>query len=129
MPAGTATIDEARRLHADGGHEQALFLLTQLLEMVPFHAEAKKLEEDCRSALERECMSEIGSPSSVLVAGLAPEELKSFPLDNVSGFLLSLLDGTTDVESVLDLCGLPRLLALRHLRGLVRRGIVTDSRA
>ncbi len=75
-------------------------------------------------ALERECLSEIGSASSVLVCVHSPEELMRFSLDNVSGFLLSLLDGTTDVEGVLDLCGLPRLLALRHLRELVRRAIV-----
>jgi hypothetical protein len=50
-----------------------------------------------------------------------------FALDNVSGFLLSLMDGATNVEAILDISGLPRLLALRHLRSLVERGIVVGA--
>lgn len=94
------------------------------LQAVPFHGEASKLEADCRAALERECWDVIGSESSVLVCEMSADEVKLFTLDHVSGFLLSLLDGTTTVDGLLDLCGMPRLLALRHLRGLVRRGIV-----
>ena len=79
---------------------------------------------ECRQALERDCLSAIGSESSVLVVAVSPEELKRFTLDNVSGFLLSVMDGATDVETILDISGLPRLLALRHIRGLLDRGIV-----
>lgn len=118
------TIDEARRLLASGEAEEALFLLARLLEAVPLHAEGSALSNECRGALERECLSSVGSLSSVLVVDVRPDELKGYGLDNLSGFLLSLLDGATDVETVLDLCGRPRLLALRHLRGLVDRGVV-----
>jgi hypothetical protein len=52
------------------------------------------------------------------------EELKRFALDHVSGFLLSLMDGATNVEAILDISTLPRPLALRHLRGLLERGVV-----
>ena len=34
------------------------------------------------------------------------------------------MDGTLSVEAILDVCGLPRLLALRHLRNLLERGLV-----
>ncbi len=121
---GEPTIDRARRLHLDGDHEQALFLLTPLLELAPLHPEANKLSGECRQALERDCLSAIGSESAVLVVALSPEELKRFTLDNVSGFLLSVIDGTTNVETILDISGLPRLLALRHIRALLDRGIV-----
>lgn len=121
---GEATIDQARRLHLDGQHEDALFLLTRLLEISPLHAEANKLSNECRQALEQDCLSAVGSKSSILVVAVSPEELKRFTLDNVSGFLLSLMDATTDVETILDISGLPRLLALRHLRHLLERGIV-----
>jgi hypothetical protein len=122
--AGGSTVDEARRLLQAGDPEQALFLLARLLELAPFHSEASALSAECRAALERECLSAIGSLSTVFVVALAPEELKGFGLDNVSGFLISLMDGATDVETMLDLSGLPRLLALRHLRGLLARGVV-----
>jgi hypothetical protein len=121
---GEPTIEQARRLHHDGGHEQALFLLTRLLELAPLHPEATALACECRAALERECLSAVGSASAVLVVALSPQELKRYNLDNVSGFLLSVMDGATDVETILDIAGLPRLLALRHLRKLLERGIV-----
>ena len=121
-------MDEARRLLQEGNAEQALFLLARLLELAPLHSEASALSTECRAALERECLSAIGSASAILVVVVGTDELKGLGLDNVSGFLLSHMDGLTDVETLLDLSGLPRLLALRHLRGLVARGIVALPR-
>ena len=124
---GEPTIDRARRMHLDGRHEDALFLLAHLLELAPLHPEATSLSSECRVALERQCLSVIGSERAVLVAAVSGEELKSFALDNVSGFLLSLMDGKTSVENILDMSGLPRLLALRHLRSLLDRGIIAAA--
>jgi hypothetical protein len=121
------TIDRARELHQEGEHEPALFLLTHLLDLAPLHPEALALAAECRLALERECLLAIGSASVVLTTAVSPAELKGFALDNVSGFLLAQLDGATDVEAILDISGLPRLLALRHLRSLVDRGIVAAA--
>jgi hypothetical protein len=121
---GEPTIDQARRLHADGEHERALFLLTRLLELAPLHPEATSLSGECRAALERQGSAAIGSAPATLVPAVTHEELKGFALDNVSAFLFSLFDGATSVENVLDISGLPRLLALRHLRNLLERGII-----
>jgi hypothetical protein len=66
-----------------------------------------------RLALERDCLSAIGSGSAVLVVAISAEELTRITLDNVSGFLLSVMDGATDVEMILDISCLPRLVALR----------------
>lgn len=121
---GETTTDEARRLLDEGKPEQALFLLARLLEQAPLHAEARTLSQACSAALERDCLSAVGSGSAVLEVAVSPDELMGFGLDHVSGFLLSLMDGRTSVETLLDLCGVSRLLALRHLRDLVTRGIV-----
>jgi hypothetical protein len=124
LGGGQPNMEEARRLHLGGDHEAALFLLTHLLGLTPLDAEATTLATQCRTALERECLSSIGYEAAVLVQAISGEELKSFALDNISGFLLSLLDGTTSVETILDIAGMPRLLALRHLRKLLERGII-----
>jgi hypothetical protein len=124
---GEPTIDQARRLHLEGEHERALFLLARLIELAPLHPEATKLSIACRGALEGECLSAVGSELAVLIPAVSPEELRTFALDNVSGFLLSLMDGATNVETILDISGLPRLLALRHLRSLLERGIVLGA--
>ena len=117
-------VEEARRLHFAGEHERALFVLTRVLSYAPFHPEAGKLASECREALERECLAAIGSEEVLLVAGEPAHELKSHSLDKVSAFLISLVDGPTSVGDLVDISGLPRLLALRHLRGLLERGIV-----
>jgi hypothetical protein len=75
------------------------------------------------AALEAECLSAIGSGAAVLVVSLSHAELTGLVLDPTSGFLLSLMDGSTNVDTLLDLCGLPRLVALRSLRRLVVRGV------
>jgi hypothetical protein len=124
---GETTTDEARRLLQEGQPEEALFLLARLLEARPLDAEARTLSAECSAALEQECWSAIGSGSAILGATASPDELKGLGLDHVSGFLLSLMDAVTDVEMLLDICGLPRLLALRHLRGLVVRGVVIEK--
>jgi hypothetical protein len=121
------TVDVARRLFKQGNPEQALFLLARLLEQVPLHSEARELSKVCSVALEKECLAAIGSHSAVLVVTVGPDELKTLGLDHVSGFLLSLMDGVSDVDTLLDLCGLPRLLALRHLRDLVTRKVVSGK--
>jgi hypothetical protein len=123
------TIDQARRLHLEGDHEGALFLLTRLLDLAPLHPDATRLAADCRAGLERLCLAAIGSEGALLVAAVSAEELKGFALDNVSAFLFSRLDGATSVEDILDTSGLPRLLALRHLRSLLERGLVTNASA
>jgi hypothetical protein len=82
-----------------------------------------------RQALERECLAAIGSESAILVVAVFPEELKRIALDNVSGFLLSAMDGATDVETILDISCLPRLLALRYMRSLLQRGVVVVAAA
>jgi len=124
---GEPTMDQARRQHIGGDHEGALFLLTRLLELAPLHPEANKLAGECRAALEQQCLAAIGSEAAVLVAAVSEEELKGFALDSVSAFLFSRLDGATRVEDILDVSGLPRLLALRHLRKLLDRGLVVSA--
>ena len=124
---GEPTIDQARRLHLQGDNEGALSLLTRLLELTSLHPEATRLSAACREALEREWLEALGSHAAVLVSAIPIEELKGFALDRVSGFLISLMDGATNVEDILDVTGLPRLMVLRRLRNLVERGLVCPA--
>jgi hypothetical protein len=127
VAGGEPTIEKARRLQVEGEYEQALFLLEGLLDLAPLHPEAARLSSECRESLERDCLSCVGSASAVLVAMLSPEELESFALDRVSSVLISLVNGADSVETILLASGLPRLLALRHLRRLTERGLVVAA--
>jgi hypothetical protein len=79
---------------------------------------------ESREAQERECLEAIGSESTLLLRAVSDDRLKQLSLDPASAFLFSLLDGNTDVETVIDIAGLRRLEVLEHLRDLVERGIV-----
>jgi CRP-like cAMP-binding protein len=51
--------------------------------------------------------------------------LHTLPLDHRAGFLVSLLDGNTTIEALLDICGMPAEEAVATLEGLRRRGLIT----
>jgi|HubBroStandDraft_6_1064221.scaffolds.fasta_scaffold770147_2 hypothetical protein len=75
-------------------------------------------------AFEGEGLSAFGPESGVLVVAVPFHEWKHLAIDSVGGFLLSLMDGATDVETILDISNLPRPITRRHLRSLLERGIV-----
>jgi hypothetical protein len=51
-------------------------------------------------------------------------ELSLLPLDHREGFLLSMIDGRTTVETILDVCAMPADEALQLLEGLAERGVI-----
>jgi hypothetical protein len=55
---------------------------------------------------------------------VAPKELTRLSLDPKSGFILSRIDGVTPLETLLDMCGMPREEAARILGNLAARGII-----
>src|SRR5262245_61876219 len=63
--------------------------------------------------------------SDVPKVALSTEECFDQSLDHRAGFILSLLDGCSNVETVLDVAGLPEQETLEVLCDLCARGIVT----
>lgn len=61
---------------------------------------------------------------SIPVPVMRGSELRELHLDRYAGFLLSLMDGVTTVEMLLDVCAMPTEEALRVLDDLVRSGVV-----
>ncbi len=61
-----------------------------------------------------------GTPGIVL----PPDRLRSLPLDHRAGFLLSLMDGTLDLETVVEVSAMSRSDALRAARDLFESGVI-----
>jgi hypothetical protein len=55
---------------------------------------------------------------------LEGEALKRLPLDHRAGFLLSLMDGTLDLETLVEVSGMARDEVLRIVRDLYDSGVV-----
>jgi hypothetical protein len=55
---------------------------------------------------------------------MSATDLRELPLDHRAGFLLSLMDGTLDLESAVEVSTLPRADALRAARELFEAGVI-----
>lgn len=62
----------------------------------------------------------VGAPIVVMTA----EMLRRLPLDHRAGFLLSLMDGTIDLATVIELSAMRKRDALRLARDMYEAGVI-----
>jgi hypothetical protein len=120
-------IAEMRERFSLGDYTGALEMAELILAEDPATVEAEECAENCRSVLEKMYAARLGPLSrrpSVLVARA---QLRWLSLDHRAGFVLSLIDGTSTLDMILDLSGMPRLDALRILLELVQQKVVALS--
>jgi hypothetical protein len=65
----------------------------------------------------------------VLVVQMSTDELKRLPLDHRAGYLLSRIDGTMDLETLVEVASLSRQEVLRMVRDLLESGVVAFRQA
>lgn len=115
---------EMEELYALDDLSGALRFAELILGREPDHARARRCAENCRTRLLALYASKIGSQQAVPIPALGDAELRWLGLDHRAGFLLSRVDGLATVEEVLDICGMPRLEALKTLVSLLERGAI-----
>jgi hypothetical protein len=117
-------IGEMEELYAlddlSGALRQAEFILGRF----PDNEQALRCAANCRSRLVHLYASKIGSTDHVITQTIDSSQVRWLGLDHRSGFLLSRIDGVSTVEEVLDVCGMPRLEALKTLADLLERGAI-----
>jgi hypothetical protein len=75
-------------------------------------------------APEGSSLDALGMLDRVPVVRMRLDELRMLSLDHRAGFVLSLVDGSMTVSTLLDLCPMPRAEALRILSALLERGVI-----
>jgi hypothetical protein len=55
---------------------------------------------------------------------MSPQALKRLPLDHRAGFVISLMDGSLDLDTLVELSGMPRDHVLGLVRNLFDSGVV-----
>jgi hypothetical protein len=65
-----------------------------------------------------------GAMTGMPVVVMPLERLKCLPLDHRAGFLLSLMDGAMDLDTMVEIAGIPRGEVLRLVRDLFESGVV-----
>ena len=66
----------------------------------------------------------IGPLDQIISVAISPEEVQWLALDHRAGFLLSLVDGQSTVDEILDISGMTRLDALKIIFDLTERHVV-----
>ncbi len=115
---------EARRQIARGELEEALELLSRSVDGATFSLQREATIELVRSALYRDYLTTIGDLAGVPVVVADAGELTNYNLPANAGFLLSLLDGVTDLENLVTVSGMDTFEALRTARKLIDVGLV-----
>ncbi len=116
---------EMQERFALGDFSGALVMAESLLDENPTHVEAREYAESCRAVLQQMYTARIGSLDRVPVVEVARDQLRWLSIDHRAGFVLSLVDGISSLEMILDVSGMPSLDALRILFELVEQRIIS----
>jgi hypothetical protein len=96
----------------------------KMLERDPEHAEARGIYRIAQSNLIRHLEAKLGDLRAVPAIRIPADEVIWLNLNHREGFVLSQVDGLMRYEDILDVCGMPRLEALRILVSLVGDGVI-----
>jgi hypothetical protein len=107
-----------------GDYAEAITLADLVLAEAPESLVALECRSKSGTALEAIYAARLGSMSHLPIVVMTPAQLDGLEIDHRAGFLLSLVDGASTLETILDMCGMPRLDALRILRELVQLGVI-----
>lgn len=121
-------VGEMEELYALDDLTGALRMAELVLGREPDNLQARRCAENCRRRLLGLYTSKFGDLKGVPVPALGEHELRWLGLDHRAGFLLSRVDGVSSIEDVLDVCGMPRLEALKTLVDLLDRGAIRVER-
>jgi len=115
---------EMRERFSLGDYSGALEVAELLLAEDPADAEVIDCADQCRTVLEGMYAARLGSLEQVPAVIVQRTQLRWLSIDHRAGFVLSLIDGTSSLEMVLDVSGMPRIDAMRILVELIAQRIV-----
>jgi hypothetical protein len=108
-----------------GDYTGALDVAERLLAADPNDEAASACADNCRSVLKQMYAARIGPLDRVPHVAIPRDQLRWLSIDHRAGFVLSLVDGVSSLEMILDVSGMPELDALRILADLAQQHIIT----
>jgi hypothetical protein len=117
-------IERASRESQAGRFLLAVVALDLALEEHADSAVAQKLIHSNRELLFEVYRNFLGDPTRVPQLPMPMHRMPVAELDHRAAFLLSRVDGSLTIEDVLDVSGMARLDALRHVVRLLLRGLM-----
>jgi hypothetical protein len=117
-------IRRAEQAAEAGSHGLAVAALDVALSQEPDSAITQKTVHRHRELMFRIFEGFLGDMHAVPTLALPLQEVSTQDLDSRAAFLLSRVDGTLSFEEIMDVAGMSRLEAYRHLCRLLLRGIL-----
>ncbi len=106
----------------EGSYKEGASSAMYALEYADDNAVAQKLVVENERQLIRALVFGLGDLSEVPRLLIPMTEIPFDDIDHRAAFLLTRMDGTLTLEEILDVSGMPRLEALRHLTRLHTKG-------
>jgi len=120
----TALLDRALAWNSQGELDKAVAAVDLALSEDPNSALGQKLIQRNRDTIMAVFQSFLGDLDRQPQLARPLHELAAAPISPRAAFLLSRIDGTVTIDEILDVSGMPRLEAYRHLCQLFLRGIL-----
>ncbi len=120
----SALIMRATEWNAQGELDKAVSAVELALSEDPTSALAQKLVHRNREAIMNVFQTYMGDLERQPQLARPLHELANAPISPRAAFLLSRIDGMLSIDEILDVSGMPRLEAYRHLCQLFLRGIL-----
>jgi hypothetical protein len=111
-----------------GDFTGALSLAETLMEIDRTDAEARRIADTSRTRLRAIYIGRLGALDQVPVMMIPHAELRWLALDHRAGFVLSLVDGTSSIEEIIDVSTMPQLEVLRTLYNLLSQSVISLRR-
>jgi hypothetical protein len=123
-PAVLSSLCDMKDRHAMGDFSGALEVAEGILEHDPNNAEANRYAVACRETLSKMYSARLAPLGRVPRVIVQTDQIRWLSLDHRAGFLLSLIDGRSSIDEILDICGMPRLDGLKILSSLLEQDVI-----
>jgi hypothetical protein len=117
-------LNLARAELKENNAENALAIIHSALEQEPKNTAAHHLREEAEKKFVTQAFHNGFSPRSVAKILVAPEQLEHERLGPQEGFVLSRINGESDIESILAICPFREADSLRMIKKLLDSGII-----
>jgi hypothetical protein len=123
--APSGPLGDMKDRYAMGDFSGALVIAEGILESSPENLEAARFARSCRDVLIQMYSARLGSLDQIVAVSVPNDQVRWLTLDHRAGFLLSLIDGGSTLDQILDMSGMTRLDALRIMYQLFDQRVIS----
>ena len=124
LPEGVTEMIWSAQRKLDEDPETALSTVQKALQQQPNNPEAQALLVEAEEKYVKHVYAKEVPPHAIPQLLVAPSDLTGQQIDPQEGFVLSRINGSWDIQSILSICPFREADCLRMIRDLLKRGII-----